>query len=461
MFVFYKLSASSSPSRPPVIFTQPPQTYASIQLTSRGAITYTDFETYPLSGWNSDGGTWTLVSNVAGAKGNVLQGTDNNNGIGGESQYYYSTSLTGYSNLWIISKTRLASNTGWYGVALINNAGNKLFVVEIEATGSTTGYLQIWSYNVVVNNVWSNHASVAIPGYSQAAWYTIVVNYSVSRRAISITAYLYDASGNYVTSASATITSTNVFTPAYIGVSVDDVSAYFDEFIISTVDPRTITIQNLSSGMYVEIRDSLGNLVSSGTASSSQLSLSVVSDFVVGTGSGGSISIYSSQGGLLLAQYTAPTTSAILGGDSYSVVGATLIVNIAQANTSASIYIYTFYINSLSSKSILNITVLDTVQYYASLSLSSYSLSSNHSGSIYLLSQGGASSTSITFSSGIPGSYSTSEISLLPGSGNAIIASISSSGSGTSSLNLNLIYCTISGGQGACVYYPITVQVIS
>ncbi|MEM3229275.1 MAG: hypothetical protein QXP26_02415 [Fervidicoccaceae archaeon] len=460
MFVFYKLSASSSPSRPPVIFTQPPQTYASIQLTSRGAITYTDFETYPLLGWNSDGGTWTLVSNVAGAKGNVLQGTDNNRGLGSESQYYYNTQVSGNS-YWIALKTRWVSGTGWYGIPMMNSRINRMYTVEIYTTGSTAGYLQIWSYNVVVNNGWSNHASVAIPGYSQAAWYTIVVNYSVSGSTISITAYLYDASGNYVTSASATITSTNVFTPAYIGVSVDDVSAYFDEFIISTVDPRTITIQNLSSGMYVEIRDSLGNLVSSGTASSSQLSLSVVSDFVVGTGSGGSISIYSSQGGLLLAQYTAPTTSAILGGDSYSVVGATLIVNIAQANTSASIYIYTFYINSLSSKSILNITVLDTVQYYASLSLSSYSLSSNHSGSIYLLSQGGASSTLITFSSGIPGSYSTSEISLLPGSGNAIIASISSSGSGTSSLNLNLIYCTISGGQGACVYYPITVQVIS
>jgi len=85
-----------------------------------------------------------------------------------------------------------------------------------------------------------------------------------------------------------------VFVPAYIGVGVDDAKALFDDFIVSTVDPRTIVVANLPGANYrVEIYDNFGNLIGSATSDKTGIaSVSVVRDIVVGTGVDGSIKVY-------------------------------------------------------------------------------------------------------------------------------------------------------------------------
>ncbi|MEM4622841.1 MAG: hypothetical protein QW816_02150, partial [Desulfurococcaceae archaeon] len=297
VFTYYPSTITINPQPPPATLETPLYTYTCTALTrtSRGALTYTDFETYPVTGWASYGGTWSSVSGVTGAKGNVLRGADNNGGIGGESQYYYNIDLSTYTSLWVAVKTRWASGSGnqYYGIGMMNRARNRVIVVEIFTTGPTTGFLDIWSYNVAVRNDWYRHSRITIPNYNQANWYIIVVYYSVSGTTISVTAYLYDVNGNYITMTSASIT--NAFTPAYLGVTVDftttggSLVAYFDEFIISMVDPRSLFFTGFYAGMGVEVWDNLGYLVNSTTAPSSSFALGVAGDIVVGTGSNGRI----------------------------------------------------------------------------------------------------------------------------------------------------------------------------
>ncbi|MEM1920850.1 MAG: hypothetical protein QW135_06690 [Ignisphaera sp.] len=288
--------------------TQRPQVL--INLVSRGAITYTDFETYPLTGWDSRGGIWSSVENVVGAKGRVLQGNDNNQGIGAASQYYYTTSLSGYTRLWIVAKTRWVSGTGWYGVAMINNARNRLYTIEI----NTAGRIEILSFNVESRNGWYTLASATIPGYSTTSWYIIVVDYTVTTTAVNIMARLYNSQGTLITTVSASSTSRRRFTPTYIGVDVDNVVAYFDDFLITTRDPRYIVFQNVMVNYRIEIWDDLNNLVRSVVATSSTVNVDVVTDVVVGRGSNGKIYVYDSRGNQI-ASYIA--FDAIIGGDTY------------------------------------------------------------------------------------------------------------------------------------------------
>ncbi|MGC8678675.1 MAG: hypothetical protein ACP5TH_02610, partial [Fervidicoccaceae archaeon] len=261
VFVYYSVKTSVSPVSPPIVFSQPPVNYpCNITLTSRTAIVYTDFEGLP-SGFKNKGGNWSIVSG-GGYKDNALSGTDNDKGIGGESQYYYNTDLSSYTSLWITTKAMLPSGgTGWYGITLINtlinNKRNSLYDIEI----NTTGYLEIWIYD---NNGWTLLNSSPISGYNSTNWYIIVVNYSLSRRNINIYAYLYDVNGNLVSTVN--YSGSSAFTPTYLGVAVDNVNAYFDDFEISTGDPRIVTFNNTQPGMNIQIWDNLGNLDASATA---------------------------------------------------------------------------------------------------------------------------------------------------------------------------------------------------
>lgn len=423
--------------------------------TSRGAITYTDFE-QPLNNWASTGGVWSIAPN-AGYKGNALNGAySGGTGIGYSKQYYYNYDLSNNTSLFVTVKAKYYQGSGWYGIALINSQKNRLYAIDIEATG----YIEIWSYNVEARNSWQQLNYASISNYNQNNWYVIVLNYSVSNRSVDINTYVYDLSGNLVGSISASSTSNRRFTPAYIGLDVDTAVALFDDFEISTSDPRTATFLNLNPGMGVEIWDNLGNLVASGVASSTQLDVSLISDIVVGTGFGGSI-IIRGAGGTPVLNYTVPNSDAILGGDKYNISYCAPSVIISQANTTASVSLSLPASINISSLTFLNITNLDTYPYYASIAVSYYSLSPNHNGAIYLISQSGASSSPITFSYGILSSSSTSTIPLVSGSGNAIIANLTSSGQGTSQLNIVLKYCSAAGDAGACVFYPISINISS
>jgi hypothetical protein len=110
--------------------------------TARTAIAYTDFETYPVPGWASLGGSWGLT---IGYKGNGLEGWDDDWGIGGASQYYYNTRLDSYSSLWVTVKALILLGFGvygsWYGLALIDSRLRRMFTIEID---DTYGYVEIW-----------------------------------------------------------------------------------------------------------------------------------------------------------------------------------------------------------------------------------------------------------------------------------------------------------------------------
>ncbi|MGC8997467.1 MAG: hypothetical protein ACP5J1_06320 [Fervidicoccaceae archaeon] len=449
VFVYYSVKTSVSPVSPPIVFSQPPVNYpCNITLTSRTAIVYTDFEGLP-SGFNNKGGTWSIVS--GGYKGNALSGTDNGNGIGSESQYYYNTDLSNYTSLWITTKAMLPSGgSGWYGIRLINEQVNSLYTIEIY----TSGRLEIWIYN----NGWRLLNFSTISGYRSTNWYIIVVNYSLSGRNINIYAYLYDVNGNLVSTV--TYSGSSAFTPTYLGVAVDNVNAYFDDFEISTGDPRIVTFNNTQPGMNIQIWDNLGNLDASATATSTQLSISIVNDIVVGTGSGGSI-VVSSAGGYPILSYTVPSNDAILGGDVYSISYCPLTVSISQANTTASTSLSIAPSFSIQKLIVINLTDLDSNNYYASLLLSSYSIASTLSGSIFIASNSGSSSSPIQFSSGIPLTTSTSVVPILPGPGSTIAVNLTATGNGSSQLYLTLQYCSSPGSGGACVYYPFQLQITS
>lgn len=90
----------------------------------------------------------------------------------------------------------------------------------------------------------------------------------------------------------------------------------FDDFIVSTADPRAIAFSGLQAGMRVEVWDNLGNLLASGVATGSVLHLSVVGDAVAGTGANGRIVVRYPDGSLCVEHLVLPH-DAILGGDAY------------------------------------------------------------------------------------------------------------------------------------------------
>ncbi|MEM0469495.1 MAG: hypothetical protein QXJ26_01625 [Desulfurococcaceae archaeon] len=455
VFIYYPTTIGLKPQPPPATLEQPPYTYTCTALTrtSRGALAYTDFEAYPVPGWASSGGAWSSISGVPGAKGNVLQGQDNNGGVGAASHYYYNTRLDAYTSLWIAVKTKRVSGTGWYGISMMNVARNRMYTVELY----TSGYLEVWSFNVISAS-WNRHASVSVPGYSWGSWYTIVVNYTVVGTTISITAYLYDASGSYVTAVSATITHSNVFTPAYLGVEVDNVVAYFDEFAVSTVDPRFLYFTGFYAGMGVEVWDNLGYLVNSATAPSSSFALGVVSDVVVGTGSNGRI-VVEYPDNYLCGVLTVPATDAILGGDTYALSTSPFTLSLGANRTSASL---TLYISGASSfNTTIRILRVNASQLlYARLILDAYTSPPTLNLDAWI--EGTSDSTSISMRSGVPVTTSTSIVQLSLGLGNSIVLSgYFTATSQTAMLNLKLELCTGLGGSGACVYYPLSTELKS
>lgn len=329
VFVYYPVNISVIPVHPPVIFQKSEYPFVCTQasLSSREAIIYTDFETYPLTGWTSDGGSWSLSTN--GYKGNALQGADNNGGLGGASHYYSTTSVSNYTSLWIVVRTKIVSGTGWYGIAMFNKQLNRLYTTEIHAFDSR---IEVWSYRVSDANNWYQHDSASISGYNSNNWYTIIVNYARSGTTFTINAYVYDANGNQVASLSTSIQSQRVFTPSYIGVEVDNALALFDDFIISRTDPRTVTLTNIpGAGYSAYVYDTSGNPVGTAISSGSTVSVSIVSDPVVGTGNGGKI-VVRFPNGYICVKYDAPL---ILGGDTYQLTYSQTSVSLGAASASA------------------------------------------------------------------------------------------------------------------------------
>ncbi|MEM4489219.1 MAG: hypothetical protein QXK88_10595, partial [Desulfurococcaceae archaeon] len=421
VFIYYPTTIGLKPQPPPATLEQPPYTYTCTALTrtSRGALTYTDFEAYPVPGWTNYGGIWNNISGAPGAKGNVLQGQDNNAGVGASSYYYYDMPLSDYTSLWVAVKTRFVSRSEksqYYGVAMLNADRTRVYAIVLE---NDKRGIEIRSFGVTKAG-WDTHVNQErLPWYSSGAWYTIVVYYSVSGTTINIEAYFYDSAGTLRLSASTTITHSNVFVPAYIGVIADGLIAQYDEFIISTVDPRSVYFAGFYMGMRVEVWDNLGYLVNSTTAPSSSFALGVVGDVVVGTGSDGRI-VVKYPDGSVCGELTVPATDSVLGGDTYALSTRSITPSLGANKTSAGLTLY------ISGASTFNTTarvlrVNASQVLYARLILDSYTAPATLNLDAWI--EGTSSSTSIIIRSGVPVSTSTSIVQLSTGLGNTVYLS--------------------------------------
>lgn len=451
--VYYPLNMRIILSPPPATLSLPPYTYTcvSISRSSRGAAIYTDFETTP--GWSSSGGSWSIASQQ-GYKGNALSGTDDNQGIGLGSHYY--TTISRDSN-WVSLKTRSPTGGEAYrGIVLINSALTMFYEISIYSNN-----LNIWSFYY---GSWSRHAFATITGYSASAWYTIVIRYtySTSPLSVSIEAYVYDVRGTLVASTSARITGVRVFRPAYVGATTDFTGTgaapqiLFDDFIVSTVDPRTIVFSGLQTNMIVEIVDNLGSTVARGSGTGS-ITLSIVSDVVVGTGVNGRMFLMYPDN-YLCGWYMVPTSDAILGGDSYSLSTRTISVGLGVNYTSAVVDVYLSAINIFNSSTRL-LTISTTRTLHARLILDSYTIPTTLTASIWI--HGAVESSRIIIRNGLVLTPNTNIIQLNIGSNNFItLSGFFTASAQRADLNMWLEICTDSSA-GVCVRYPLTLTLRS
>ncbi|MCS7139636.1 MAG: hypothetical protein NZ940_02895 [Candidatus Nezhaarchaeota archaeon] len=450
VYTYYPVTVGVSPVPPTATFEPPPYylTCVALTRTARGALNWTDFETYPVPGWASRGGIWSLGT---GFKGFALNGTDNNGGIGWASQYYWNRSVGNYSSLWVAVKTRAHTTTDAYkGIGLINGTLNRIY--EIAVYGSA---LTIYKWN----GTWRLLGSSSIPGYSPTAWYTIVVNYSVTGVEVRLVAWAYNATGSLVASLNVSDRATDRFTPVYVGVTIDGLGYHlFDDFIVSTRDPRSILFDGFDSGMRVEVWDDLGILVNSTTAPAPSFHLGVTTDVVVGRGSDGRI-VVRYPDGFLSGNYTVPLADAILGGDVYNLSLRPMFWSFGPNRTSANLMVY------LSSSIAFNTTarilrVNTSQQLYARLILENISAPTTLNASLWLI--GSINSTSIEIWSGVPLTRTTNIVALNLGLNNSLALSGYFATTGqNATLWLKLEFCTLPDGRGACFYYPIRLELRS
>jgi len=453
VFTYYPSSIAVNPQPPPATLEQPPYTYTCTGLlrTSRRALTYTDFEAYPVPGWTSYGGVWELSAG-GGFKGNALRGRDNNGGVARQtSQYYWNTRIDGYTSLWVSVKVRAEAGDGYKGIGLLNADRSRLYEISVQSTAT----IYKW------DGAWRLLGSTSVPGYSATRWYTLVLYYTVTATAVSFTLWIYDDTGALVATLTASDTGATRFTPTYAGVTIDaatDRWFRFDDFIVSTVDPRFLYFTGFYTGMRVEVWDNLGYLVNSTAAPAPSFTLGVVSDVVVGTGSDGRI-VVRYPDAYLCGVLTVPSTDAILGGDAYTLSTAPITVVLGVNKTSASLALRISGDPRFTTEArVLWVNVFQLL--YARLLLDSFSAPSTLNLDLWI--EGAATSTRIGIRNGNPISTSTSIVQLNLGLGNTIyLRGNFTSANQVARLNLKLEICTMPGSMGVCVYYPIALELTS
>jgi len=466
VFVYHPVSVNIQGLYPTLTFTSPPYSYTCTALvrTSRGAVTYTDFETYPVPGWTNRGGK--NFGLVAGHKGYALQFVDDGKGLGDASQYYYNTILDTYTSLWVEVKVKHGSADKVYlGIILMNAKRDRAYeasIYYVRGQPSATAYLR--SYNVEKGGAWSDLNSTTISNYNPNDWYTIVLFYNVTANSVDLYMWVYDSSGSQVAYLTYRSTAKYRFTPAYIGVEINDDKKYqpvvFDDFIISTVDPRNVLFMNLQSGLIFNIYDNLGSLTYSFTATTSNYILSVIPDVVLGTGTDGNMQILYPDGSLLCLNVSIPATDAFLGGDSYNLSTKNLTWSIGSSATSASVSAY-ISSNANQKTSLYAIALTASQGYYVQLQLdtSSSTISQSLNAQIYI--QGGTQP--ITIVNGTVNPAVTDWVYIPAGSTKYIIVPNAYASPGSiSTLILNVVACTngrlnIDPAPGACVFYPLTI----
>jgi len=466
VFVYYPASLYVQPVAPTLTFSSPPYSYTCTALvrTSRGVITYTDFETYPLPGWiNRSGVNFTLVP---GHKGYALRFSDYDEGIGGASQYYYNTNLSTHTSLWVSVKVYGSPNNTYKGIALISSDLTRLY--EISLYG---GRVNIWSYRVENATDWRSLASATITNYNLSYWYTIVLRYVVNTTAVNFYVWVYDPYGNQVAYLTASSTSPRRFTPAYIGLEVDwrardDNYGIFDDFIISTVDPRYVVFTGFANREVLEIYDGLSYLPFwIFRIDSSPYNHSVVRDVVVGVGNYTGIAAFYNDTRLACLEWEI-YGDAVVGGDNYTLVTKPLTWSIGSSATSASV---SAYISSTQNRTWFYAIALTASQgYYVQLQLntSASNISQSLNARIYIWNRDSLRSQDITIVNGTANSTATDWVYLPAGSTVYVVVSRAYAAPGsTSRLELNIVACTngkldVDPAPGACVIYPLVINLI-
>ncbi|MEM1541911.1 MAG: hypothetical protein QW101_02910 [Ignisphaera sp.] len=452
-FTYYPLTLSIAPQKPPATLEQPPYTYTCRILvrTTRGAITYTDFETYPTPGWISYGGIWDLSVN-GGFKGNALRGRDNNTGVGGRtSQYYWNTRIDDYSSLWISVRSRAETIDGYKGIGLINIDRNRLYEISVYGYNA-----YVWKWD----GAWRFLGSTTISSYSATRWYTLVLYYVDTGVSIDFMLWIYDDNGILVATLTVRDTGTTRFRPAYAGVTIDATTTLwfrFDDFILSTVDPRGILFTNFYSNMVVEVWDNLDSLVNY-TRTSTTFNLGVARDIVVGTGVDGRIVIRYPDA-YVCGVYSVPSIESILGGDTYALSIQPMTVYLGSNRSSANVNVY------ISSSSTFTTTVrflrISVNQaLYTRLLLVHVSTPTTLNLDLWIEST--TRTTNISIRNGVPIYSSTNQAQLNIGGANYLILSgYFTTGGQTATLQFKLEVCTEPNNMGICTYYPLTLQLLS
>jgi hypothetical protein len=268
-----------------------------IYLQSRGAVSFSSFDTLP--SWTQDpAGSWSV-------SGGVLTGTDKSP-AGRAGSIIYNASYAASGSLYFLVATQL-STTGrvHWGFILARDTRNWVFAGIY--TDTNRYYLEAYQ---VQNDRISGTASRS-GSFTASGWATLFAVYTPTSGGSSFTIELYTAGGNF--SYTASLGSSGL----YPGLTVNDddkrqYSRVFDNFIASTSDPRIVTVTGLQQGWIAELYDQAGNLIARATADASgKATLGVLASPITANGK---IVIKDASGNIIIQK----TFSQIVGGDTYT-----------------------------------------------------------------------------------------------------------------------------------------------
>ncbi|MEM0024572.1 MAG: hypothetical protein QXJ38_04970 [Thermofilaceae archaeon] len=268
-----------------------------LYLTKRNALHYTAFETTP-SGWTSWGGSWTIEAGKGRRSTNALQGSDNDGGPGGASLFHREIPFgAAYLAVQVLADTYQPDRLG-LAIAKITSPVN-IYSANLDYRGRDSGF-RIDYYD---GRRWRTRV-VSRFTPTGSGWYTIVIEWSSS----TLVACVYDSTGTLIAQLS---TSISGFTPERASLIVDRDAGYFDNFIISSVDPRHIQVTGLEQGWRVELYSG-GTLIGSAVADASGVArVTVVTDLIVVNAG---IVVKDSTGSVVIER----AFTEIVGGDEYT-----------------------------------------------------------------------------------------------------------------------------------------------
>ncbi|MDI9619681.1 MAG: hypothetical protein QFX33_02525 [Candidatus Nezhaarchaeota archaeon] len=435
VYVYYPETQDVAFLPPPIVFSHPPSVGGGydVDLADRLALVFTDFEAYPLPGWSSRGGSWSLDS---GYKGYGLRGYDTNRGgIRGEASHYYLTApISGYTRYYVAVKVKLVDGAGDCGISLLNSAANNFYEASVSASSM---FISRFDHPETFTLLNSTSVSLAV-----GKWYILLLEYVRAEGHNTFTLKVYDSSGTELKTLRA---SDSKFQPYYAGVLVDEETVIFDDFAFSMGDPRVIRVIGAPSGASFSVYDDLGTLVASSAAEGGVAELPVLTDIVVGRGWNGRL--YSPE--LSINR----TFSSIIGGDLYEVYGTAydrLNIVCGPRMCSANITVDLSGLAGTYDCNVLNISVADGYTYYASLMLAY--LEGSPSLNLSIASSLGSELQPLRIVDGsvIPDEVSEVEVA---GVGSYIRLRCPPTTSGT--VYLYLVYRAAYGPAGVVVAYPI------